>query len=98
MAELQITAFPTATIVPHGKPVVEEKITITGTSAATPTAMPASQIRYKVRLFSDVKCYVTWGVVPVAKIDGTEGRMLGAENPEYVELEPGEKVAVIERV
>ena len=97
MASLHITAWEGAAEVALGDIVLEEVVTITGTSALS-SVIPGTRKNRRVRLFSDVKCFVTWGVTPFALTDGTDGRMLGAENGEYFSIAAGAKIAVIERV
>lgn len=97
MADLQITVFKDAGVVALGDPVSEQKVAIGGTSTPS-TVLPGTKVFLRVRLFAEADCYVTWAAVPVALQDGTEGRMLGAGNPEYFSIEAGDKIAVIERV
>ena len=97
MASIQYTVFPDSGNVAMGVIVSEEVVTVSGTHALS-TVLPASQTRYSVRVFSDVDCFLTWGVTPVALADGSEGRMIGANNPEYFGVEPGQRFSVIERV
>jgi len=96
MAILQITAFEDASEVALGLPVSEETIAITGTSEES-AAIPGTKRSRRVRLFADINCFVTWGPSPTASIDGSDGRMLAAESPEYISMEAGWKVAVIAR-
>ncbi len=97
MATLQISVWDDAVEVVLGPVIQEEIVTITGTSAQSNVIVGTAQTR-RVRLYSDADCFVTWGANPTALADGTAGRMMGANNPEYFELNAGVKVAVIERV
>ena len=97
MPSLQITVFPEATVVALGDPVLEEVITISGTHALS-TVIPGTKKNRRVRIFADTDCFVTWGTNPTALIDGSEGRMIGAGNPEYFGIEAGFRISVIERV
>ena len=98
MSNLYITAFKDAKEVALGLPALEEKVVYTSTSVQS-SALPVQnpKITYRVRLFSDADCFVTWGDNPTALIDGTEGRPLGANNPEYFAIDNGQKIAVINR-
>jgi len=98
MPTLQLTVWESAAEVALGDLLLEEVITISGTSAPSASVIPGTKRNRRVRLFSDTDCFVTWGPgTPVAKTDGTEGRMLAAESPEYFAIPAGEKVAVILR-
>lgn len=97
MPSLQITVWESAAEVATGELLFEEVVTISGTSNPSATTVPGTRKNRRVRLFADTDCFVTWGVTPVAKIDGTDGRMMAAESPEYFSIAAGEKVAVIAR-
>lgn len=96
MSELQITVFDGAGPTALGPVLLEEKITVSATSAQT-TAMPGTRLSRIVRVFSDVNIYLTWGVNPTALTDGSDGRMIGADNPEYFQVPAGQKLAAITR-
>lgn len=96
MASLQLTVYPDAAEVALGEPVLEEFVAITGASLKS-TVLPGAKTWRRVRLFADADCFVQWGVDPEAKIDGTSGRMLAAESPEYFAIEAGHQIAVIAR-
>jgi hypothetical protein len=99
MANLYIAAFKDAKEVALGLPELEESVTYAGTSVQS-TVLPTQNpgIDYRVRIFSDADCYVTWGENPTALQDGTSGRPIGASNPEYFSIKNGHRLAVIERV
>lgn len=98
MSTLQYTVWDSASAVANGPVVNEQAISFTTPSAAGGLidANGGNKPRY-VRVCSNADCWVTWGESPVAKTDGTDGRILGAENPEYFYILANEKIAVIER-
>jgi hypothetical protein len=97
MATLQFTVWETAAEVALGDPIQEATVAISGTSAQTAEIASADRKRRRVRIICDTKAWVTWGEDPTAVADGSEGRMMGAENPEYFDIESGHKIAVIQR-
>ena len=99
MASLQFTVWASASAVAEGPVLNENVITIGGTSAASAGVVDpggGNRARY-VRVVADAICWVTWGGSPTALNDGTEGRMLGSENPEFFWIPADEKIAVIQR-
>lgn len=95
----QITVFAHLGLTPGGTVLLEEVVSVTGASlqsSAVPTTGVVGPLA-GVRVHSDADCYVTWGDNPTALDDGTEGRAVGAENPEYFGVPPGQKLAVISR-
>ena len=98
MASLQYTVWRTASEVANGEVMNEGVVTI-GVASAQSSVMHADYGNRgcRVRLMADADCWVTWGEDPTALNDGTEGRMLGAENPEYFAILANEKIAVIQR-
>ncbi len=101
MASLFITVFEVAGATALGDPIQEEKVAI-GAGSLTSTAITglvATAVKRRtVRLYADVDCFVTWGAAPTATTDGTSGRALGADNPEYFHINAGDLIAVIQRV
>ena len=98
MATLFIAVFGDASQTLIGKPVQEMTVTITGTSALSAALTQGNnKVQRRVRLYADADCFVTWGEDPTALNDGTEGRPLGADNPESFAIDTGDKIAVIER-
>ncbi len=96
---LQFTVWGTAAEVANGPVLNEGVIAIGGASVASAAVIdPTGDNRgRRVRLFAEAACYVTWGEDPTALNDGTGGRMLGAENPEYFDVPADFKIAVIQR-
>jgi len=97
MASLQLAVWDTAASTATGPVLQEEVVTISATSAQS-SVITGTNIYRTVRIYADTDCFVTWGSNPTALTDGTEGRMIGANNPEYFQIVSGDKIAVIERV
>ena len=98
MASLQYTVWRTASEVALGDVLNEGVITIDVSSAQSGVMKDTMENRNcRVRLMADADCWVTWGEDPTALNDGTGGRMLGAENPEYFDIRADYKIAVIQR-
>ena len=96
MATLFIAVFETAGSTAIGPPIQEEVVAV-GAGSLQSNVIVAGRDRI-VRLFTDTDCFVTWGANPTALIDGTEGRPLGLDNPEYFQIPAGDKIAVITRI
>ena len=97
MATLFVTVWETAVEVALGDPLQEFQVNIAaGSTASTATIVGSGNKKRRIRLFPDADCFVTWGTTPVAV--STASRPMGAENPEYFEVQEGYKIAVIERV
>ena len=97
MANLQISVFSDAREVAFGVPLQEEIIVIGGTSLQS-SVLTGSRTTHRIRIYAEANCFVTWGLNPTALQDGTEGRFIGADNPEYFGIPASFKIAVIERV
>ncbi len=99
MSNLFIAAFGDAKEVAFGSPIQEQVVSFTTPSvqsAVLTVHVPAKM--YRVRILADADCFVTWGDDPTALIDGTNGRPVGANNPEYFGIPSGQRLAVIQRV
>ena len=94
MATLWITVFEHAGEVALGDPLQELTVTFT-TSTQSAAITGSDRKRKRVRIFSDADCNVSWGANPTAS--GTTIPM-GAENPEYFDIEAGMEISVIERI
>lgn len=70
-------------------PGTVQKVTVSGTSAATSNAVTSSI----VRLLSTTDCHIKFGVTPTATTNDT---LLLANIPEYFAINNGEKVAAIQ--
>ena len=98
MADLFYTVWDTAAEVANGPVKNENKVTIAATSTQSGLIEAAGGNRSRrVRIYAGAKCFVTWGANPTAVNDGTAGRAMGADNPEYYEIQADHKIAVIER-
>lgn len=98
MATLFIGVWEDAEEVALGDPLQEFSINIAAMSTQSSVTITGSgKKRRRARLFADANCFVTWGEDPTAKNDGSDGRPMGSENPEYHDIEAGHKIAVIER-
>lgn len=98
MATLFYCVFDVAGATALGEPLQVGTTAIGASSAQSDAITGDGRKRRVVRCHSDADCFVTWGVNPTATIDGTSGIPLGAENPEYFNIEAGHKLAVIQRV
>ena len=93
MATLWITVFEHAGEVALGDPVQE--LTVTFTTSTQSTAITGSnRKRKRVRIFSDADCNVSWGANPTATATTIP---MGAENPEYFDIEAGHLIAAVTR-
>lgn len=99
MAKLFIAVFRASESVAAGPVLNEEAVDIGGVSTQSGVMDSGGTNRScTVRVMADTNCFVTWGADPTAVIDGSEGRPMGAENPEYFFIKSDEKIAVIQRV
>lgn len=97
MPTLYVTVWEVAAEVALGDPLQEFQVNIAATTTqSTETIVGSDRRKRRIRVFPDSDCFVTWGLNPVAT--STTARPMGAENPEYFEIESDYKVAVIERV
>jgi len=97
MATLFYAVYESAGEVALGDPIQEGTVTIGVASAQSATISGSGRKRKRVRLYADVNAFVTWGSNPTALNDGTDGRPMGADNPEYFDIEAGHKIATILR-
>lgn len=97
MATLYFCVWEGAAAKATGDPVQEGTVTIAGTHNESATITGTGRKVQTVRLFADTNCFVTWGSNPVAVNDGSDGRPMGSENPEYFNIEAGYKISVISR-
>jgi len=102
MTKLFVTVFEGANATALGDPIQEEVVVIGAGSlksaVITAAGASATNVRRVVRLYAIADCFVTWGADPTAVVDGTDGRAIGADNPEYFDIQAGHFVAVITRV
>jgi hypothetical protein len=98
MATLFISVYEAAGSTALDDPLQEEVVTVGAGSLRSNAISGPGNKKRTVRLFTDADCFVTWGEDPTALTDGSEGRPMGAENPEYFSIQAGHKIAVIQRV
>ena len=91
---MQITVVGAAAEVALGDVLKEEKSTVSGTSAQTSAVDGTDELRI-VRVMCDTGSYVHWATSPTALVDGSAGRLIGANNPEYFSIKAGLKLAAI---
>lgn len=89
--------FEGANEVALGDPIQEAAIDFSGGEAKSDVINGEGRKRRRVRVMADDDCYVAWGDGVTAVNDGTLGRPLGADNPEYFDIESGHKISVIAR-
>ena len=65
-------------------------------SAAIIEAEGSPRRRRRVRLYSTAAVFVAWGETPTPT-DSTNGMALGADNPEYVDIQAGHVLAAVSR-
>lgn len=100
MAQFTVLIWEDAKEVAVGLVVQQETLTISGVSQQTPAIIGTGGIprHYRARLHAEANCFVQSGDDPTALNDYTQGMPLGAENPEYVDIQTGRRFAVIERL
>jgi len=97
MATCQITVFGDSSALSIGSPIQEMTVAIGATTAQSSALTGSNSKLQRTRIMCDTNAWVTWGDNPTATTDGTSGRMMGAENPEYFAIEAGQIIAVIAR-
>jgi len=101
MATMQYTVWTAAAEVAVGPVLQEGAVAISDTAAPSEAIIGqpnGERVKRRVRIMCDAKAWVTWGAGVTALNDGTEGRMMGAEIPEYFDIEAGHTISVIERL
>ena len=94
MASVFITAWDSADKVAKGAPT--DFIVATLGGGASAALAGSGRKRKVVRLYADANCFVQWAKVPSAT-DGTDSVPLGANNPEYFDIEVGFAIDAITR-
>jgi len=97
MATLYFCVFESVGATALGDPLQEGSIAIGGASAQSIAINGSGRKRRLVRCYADTDCFLTWGANPTAVNDGSDGRPLGADNPEYFNIEAEHLLAVIAR-
>lgn len=99
MGKMFFTVWEVAGDMTQGDPLQEGAVNIGSDSTQSTDIAEDNRKRKRVRVFVDTDAFVTWGGAPqVAKNDGTAGRPINAECPEYFDIQSGHVLAVIERV
>lgn len=94
MADVSITVWEAAGSVAEGDPLQYTAATIDGGNSAA--IVGTGRKRRKCRLYAESDCWVQWGASPSAT-DGTDSVPLGADNPEYFDIEAGHSVSAVTR-
>ena len=98
MATFFFRVFAAASEVALGAPLQEGVITVADTSNESAVIVGGEgRKRHRIRIFTDTACFVTWGLNPNAQNDGSDGMPMAAESPEYIDVEAGMQLSVIER-
>ena len=97
MANVYVTAWDTAAEVAMGDPVDFLVAIIDSTNS--PALSGSDRKRKRVRLLADADCFVNFfsDVADPTVTDGTDAMPLGADNPEYVDMEVGRVLKAITR-
>jgi hypothetical protein len=88
MATLYITVFEGSGNTAQGNPIQYLSAAIGAGSAQSGAITADGRKRKTVRLYADADCWVTWGADPTAG-DSTDSIAVGADNPEYWDVESG---------
>lgn len=90
-----MTVWESASEVALGDPLQYTSAVIGGANSASITG--SGRKRRRVRLYADAACWVKYGDNPTAT-GSTDAMALGADNPEYVDMEAGHILTAIARV
>ncbi len=94
MAAVYMTVWDSAAEVACGDPVQFTSATIGGADSAAVSG--SGKKRKRVRLYAEAACWVKYGASPTAT-GATDAMPLGADNPEYVDIEAGHVLTAIVR-
>ena len=95
MASVFITVYDSAAEVAMGDPAEFLVHTIDG--AASAAIAGDGKKRKRVRLYADANCFFLASVAGTAPTNGTDSIPLGADNPEYFDIEVGYSIRAIAR-
>lgn len=90
-----MTVWESASEVALGDPLQYTSAVIGGTNSAA--IVGSGRKRRRVRLYADAACWVKYGENPTAT-GSADAMALGADNPEYVDIEAGHILTAIARV
>lgn len=98
MASVYGTVWEDAAQVALGDPLQHLTATIDGANSSAVIASTATgnRKRRKVRIFSEAAAWVKWGENPTAT-GASDSMPVGANNPEYVDIEEGHVITAITR-
>ena len=94
MASVFITVWDSAREVALGDPIQYAQAVIGGANSAAITG--SGKKRKRCRLYAESNCWIKWGESPTAT-GGSDSIPLGADNPEYVDVEAGHVLTAITR-
>lgn len=94
MADVYMTVYESAAEVALGDPIQYTLATIGGTNSAAISG--SGKKRRRVRLLAQSACWVKWGAEPTAT-GSADSVPLGANNPEYVDIEAEHVLTAIAR-
>lgn len=99
MANVYLTVFDSASEVARGDPAqfTVAIIDSTDSAAIVGTVTGAGRRRLRVRLLADADCFVGYFSTTPTVTDGNDSIPLGADNPEYVDIEQGNVLKAISR-
>jgi hypothetical protein len=95
MANVYMTVWETASEVALGDSLQHTAAVIDG--ANSDPIVGDGRKRRRVRLYAEQACWVNWGASPTAT-GATDSIPLGADNPEYFDIEAGHVLTAIARV
>ena len=90
-----MTVWESASEVALGDPIQYTSAVIGGTNSSPISG--SGRKRRRVRLYADAACWIKYGENPPAT-GATDAMALGADNPEYVDIEAGHILTAIARV
>ena len=90
-----MTVWESASEVALGDPIQYTSAVIGGTNSSPISG--SGRKRRRVRLYADAACWIKYGENPTAT-GATDAMALGADNPEYVDIEAGHILTAIARV
>ena len=90
-----MTVWESASEVALGDPIQFTSAIIGGANSSPISG--SGRKRRRVRLYADAACWVKYGENPTAT-GATDAMALGADNPEYVDIEAGHVLTAIARV
>ena len=90
-----MTVWESASEVALGDPIQYTQAVIGGANSAAISG--SGRKRRRVRLYADAACWVKYGANPTAT-GATDAMALGADNPEYIDMEAEHILTAIARV